>query len=210
MLNVSSTELSEVLISGSPWNKINSNLGARLFELIIRRFLTRAKPLTHLPLTTWGRVLTAKPGSWWSSVLIAPKYEIRPVPTIPHVRIFKSTTSEETTSNLSSRASFSPPSPYSGWRPTPSQLSSFLGMKIARSLNKYHQHIKRVDLFPRPKMRSPFHTLLVYLSVFDFVYLLMSQAIFGFPSISQPYQHSVYPMILPICKYYRAGQKSGP
>ena len=49
-------------------------------------------------------------------------------------------------------------------------------------------------------MRSPFHTLLVYLSVFDIVYLLMSQAIFGFPSISRLYQHSVYPMILPICK----------
>ena len=53
-------------------------------------------------------------------------------------------------------------------------------------------------------MRSPFHTLLVYLSVFDIVYLLMSQAIFGFPSISQLYQHSVYPMILPICKYKRS------
>ena len=50
-------------------------------------------------------------------------------------------------------------------------------------------------------MRSPFHTLLVYLSVFDIVYLVMSQAIFGFPSISEQYQQSVYPVILPICKY---------
>ena len=41
--------------------------------------------------------------------------------------------------------------------------------------------------------------LLVYLSLFDIVYLLMSQAIFGFPTISLWYDHTVYPIILPIC-----------
>ena len=47
-------------------------------------------------------------------------------------------------------------------------------------------------------MRSPFHILLVYLSVFDFIYLLTSQAIFGFPTISMWYEHFIYPKILPI------------
>ena len=48
-------------------------------------------------------------------------------------------------------------------------------------------------------MRSPFHMLLVYLSVFDIFYLLMSQAIFGFPTMSLWYERYVYPVILPIC-----------
>ena len=48
-------------------------------------------------------------------------------------------------------------------------------------------------------MRSPFHMLLVYLSLFDIVYLLTSQAIFGFPTISLWYEHAVYPVILPVC-----------
>ena len=45
-------------------------------------------------------------------------------------------------------------------------------------------------------MRSPFHMLLVYLSVFDIIYLLTSQAIFGFPTISRWYEHYIYPVIL--------------
>ena len=50
----------------------------------------------------------------------------------------------------------------------------------------------------RPRLRSYFHNLLVYLSVFDFIYLLASQAMFGFPTISLWYKYSIYPKILPI------------
>ena len=51
----------------------------------------------------------------------------------------------------------------------------------------------------RPKMRSSFHTLLVALSVFDILYLLNSQMIFGFPGLSEYYEREVYPLVLPVC-----------
>lgn len=51
----------------------------------------------------------------------------------------------------------------------------------------------------RPKMRSSFHTLLVALSVFDILYLINSQMIFGFPGLSETYERDVYPLVLPIC-----------
>ena len=56
-----------------------------------------------------------------------------------------------------------------------------------------------VVILVRPKMRSSFHFLLVALSVFDMLYLMMSQMIFGFPSLSEWYKKNVYIVILPIC-----------
>jgi hypothetical protein len=47
-------------------------------------------------------------------------------------------------------------------------------------------------------MKSSFHTLLVALSIFDILYLLMSQMIFGFPGVSSWYEENVYPIILPV------------
>ncbi len=48
-------------------------------------------------------------------------------------------------------------------------------------------------------MRSSFHTLLVALSVFDIIYLLTSQTIFGFSGLSEWYEENVYPAVLPVC-----------